>query len=124
MNYSDFRKHIAEKIEELLLYWKEIEEWIKIAEQINKKAVVPAINELRYAGRFLVHAVWQFRGKRLNDEAQEQVRESVSRAQQCLMNADYDLTDAILTFYRKAVSAVDNEIGISIMIEHFSDYPK
>lgn len=52
-----FRNGVRDDLSRLLSHWKAVELWIKRAEQVNKKAVIPAINELRYASRQLFQAV-------------------------------------------------------------------
>lgn len=50
MNNSDNR----DKLEKIYKRWQLVQAYLKRAEQISQTAVIPAINELRYAGRILV----------------------------------------------------------------------
>ncbi len=65
LNTNNFRRDKKREFEELLAYWRDIECWIKTAEQVNTRAVIPAINELRYAARQLFCAIVLFRQHKL-----------------------------------------------------------
>jgi hypothetical protein len=59
---DEFRKWANAELSRLLAYWRTIEFWIKKAEQVNDEAIIPAINELRYASRQIFNA-WRILGK-------------------------------------------------------------
>ena len=46
---DDFRLKAKADFVRLLEQHRQVERWIKRAEQVNQKAIIPAMNELRYA---------------------------------------------------------------------------
>lgn len=123
MDDKDFRTEIWVKIRLLLSYWKEIERWIKIAEQVNKRAVIPAINELRYASRQLYYAESLLNKEVLSDGDKSSINKRLIIAEQYLENADHDVVDSIVLFYAKIVENLNNNLGISHIALHFPKYP-
>lgn len=122
MNTNNFRREKKQEFEELLTYWRDIERWIKIAEQVNKRAVIPAINELRYAARQLYYGIMLFRKHKLSDGEKSSINKRIIIADQYLMNADHDVIDAIVGFYSKTIEVIDNEVGMSQVSTHFPKY--
>lgn len=123
MTTNGFRREAKNEVAGLLVYWREIERWIKIAEQVNKKAVIPAINELRYASRQLYYAIILLTKHKLSAGEVSSIRKRIVIADQYLMNADHDVIDAITGYYSKIVEVIDNEIGSSRVSIHFDEYP-
>lgn len=123
LNTNNFRREKKREFEELLTYWRDIERWIKIAEQVNKRAVIPAINELRYAARQLFYGITLFRKHKLSDGEKSSINKRIIIADQYLMNADHDVIDAIVGFYSKTIEVIDNEVGMSQVSTHFPKYP-
>lgn len=48
---------LSDALGRLRVEWNKTEEYLKIAEQINGKAIIPGVNELRYAGRKILEAL-------------------------------------------------------------------
>lgn len=123
MTTNGFRREAKNEAAGLLVYWREIERWIKIAEQVNKKAVIPAINELRYASRQLYYAINLLTKYKLTEGEMSSIRKRIIISDQYLMNADHDVIDAIIGFYSKVVETIDKEVGSSTVSIHFNEYP-
>jgi hypothetical protein len=123
MTTNGFRREAKSEVAGLLVYWREIERWIKIAEQVNKKAVIPAINELRYASRQLYYAITLLTKHKLSAGEMSSIRKRIIIADQYLMNADHDVIDSIIGFYSKIVETIDKEVGSSTVSIHFDEYP-
>src|SRR5208283_5086123 len=119
-----FRACVREDLARLLSHWKTIEFWIKRAEQVNKKAVIPAINELRYASRQLFQAVKLFQNEEFSDGDKSVIRKRIIIAEQYLLNADHDVCDAIVGFFDENIEYLDKRYGISQITIFFHDYPK
>jgi hypothetical protein len=119
-----FRACVREDLARLLSHWKTIEFWIKRAEQVNKKAVIPAINELRYASRQLFQAVKLFLNEEFSDGDKSVIRKRIIIAEQYLLNADHDVCDAIVGFFDENIEYLDKSYGISQITIFFHDYPK
>lgn len=97
MPRPDYSKELTEIVEK----WNSIEERIKDAELICGEAVVPAINELRYAGRQFVDAMSIFTRGNLTLADFEKIDTHIKNVQYNLMNADHDCTDAICLFFHE-----------------------
>jgi hypothetical protein len=98
---------LSKKLAELAAFWNEVEERTKATEQLRSETVIPAINELRYAGRMFVDA-WSVQQKAAPTEADiASVEEKIIVARQYLINADHDAIDAALVYiYRNVKYAV------------------
>ncbi|MGH6925164.1 MAG: hypothetical protein ACRED5_15635 [Propylenella sp.] len=107
----------------LLVYWRTIERGIKKAEQISGNAMIPAINELRYASRQIYFGILAYAKPMLNDGDKSVIRKRIIIAEQYLLNADHDTLDATITFFREAISRVNNLYGRPEIILHFPEYP-
>lgn len=109
--------------------WCTLQGEIKRAEQISQLAVVPAINELRYAGRILVAALAEacsnidlvaesgddeLTGKPLSDR--------LAVAEQYLTNADNDISDALIYFFQKRVDEINERFGAAAVAARYSKY--
>ena len=104
-------------------YWRTIELWIKQAEQVRKRAVIPAINELRYASRQLINAILLLRKGVDDSKSKRTVERHLCLAEQYLINADHDVADAITSFFSIIVEDIDLEIGPGAMANFFPGYP-
>lgn len=120
---KEFRKRANEEIARLLIYWQTIEFWIKRAEQINKEAVIPAINELRYASRQLFNARRIIDKPELSEGDKSVIQKRLNIAEQYLFNADHDIGDAITGFYQILIEDLDLDVGVTAITVHFSEYP-
>ncbi len=107
-----FRACVREDLARLLSHWNTIEFWIKRAEQVNKKAVIPAINELRYASRQLFQAVKLFQNEEFSDGDKSVIRKRIIIAEQYLLNADHDVCDAIVGFFDENIEYLDKRYGL------------
>lgn len=120
---DDFRLSVREELSELLSYWREIELWIKRAEQVNGRAVIPAINELRYASRQLFNAMRILEKTTLTPGDKRVIQRRFDITKQYLHNADHDVCDAIIGFYRGVVSTLDEAYGPTAITLLFPEYP-
>src|ERR1700730_14662984 len=110
---DDFRRRATDDIARLLAQWRVVEFWIKKAEQINKQALIPAINELRYASRQLFNAIVVMRNEPLTEAQKSIIRRRIIIAEQYLYNAEHDIADAITGFYDELTEDLDHEFGRS-----------
>jgi hypothetical protein len=117
------RVRASEELARLLTYWKTIEFWIKRAEQINGQAVIPAINELRYASRQIFQAVKLLEKEALNAGEWHVVQKRLIIGEQYLLNADHDVCDAIISFFAENIKHLDKSYGVSDISMFFVEYP-
>lgn len=117
------RKQAKQELTRLLRYWREIEFWIKRAENVRQEAVIPAINELRYASRQLFNAVRVYSETRaLTDGDGHILQKRLCLAEQYLINADHDITDAIISIADELFVHIEQEFSIGEFVPFFPDY--
>ena len=90
MNDSAFIESIAGPYRE----WNEAETWVKKGENINGAPVIPAINELRYAGRRLVDALAAHQ-----QEDSGKAKNPIKAAKDNLSKTKHDVVDSLFSFY-------------------------
>lgn len=80
----------------LLEEWATIEGKLKDSEHLARGVIVPAINELRYAGRRLLMVANIVSKARIKRDEVSELRKELILARQYLQNADHDIADAYL----------------------------
>lgn len=109
-------RHLAE----VTLLWNSIEQRAKEVEHFRGEAIVACINEMRYAGRRIVDVLaYQTNGSRDPDF---DVAENLAIAKNYLINADHDLTDAVIFFAHRRVLRVVEEYGRPKVCQHCADF--
>jgi hypothetical protein len=108
------------QINELLGRWNLVQGRLKRAEQISQFALVPAINELRYAGRMLVAAL-------ANPSPSEEngiptINDAIVTASQYITNAEHDISDALIYFYQKKADDLNHRYGAETIRKRYPDY--
>ena len=93
MEEEEFRAKAKADISCLLDKWKTVELWIKRAEQINGSAMIPAINELRYASRQLFNAIHLYDKAPIAIEEREKIKKRIIISEQYLLNSEHDISD-------------------------------
>lgn len=118
-----------EKLENLYVKWQEVQAYLKRAEQISQTAVIPAINELRYAGRILVAALAEeLHDVNLNSNPddselfEQDLSSKLAIAEQYLVNADHDVSDAIIYFIQSRVDQVNFKFGAARVVKRHPQY--
>lgn len=100
------RRHLAE----VTALWNRIEERAKEVEHFRGEAIVACINEMRYAGRRVVDVLhYQENG---TAPADFDARENLAIAKNYLINADHDLTDAVIFFAHIRILRVIDQHGL------------
>jgi hypothetical protein len=120
---DDFRQRAMDDIARILVHWRTIEYCIKKAEQINKQAIIPAINELRYASRQMFNAFRVIGKTDLSDGDKSVINRRLIISEQYLFNAEHDICDAIVTFYDEVVSDLEREFGQTAITIQFPEFP-
>ena len=96
--------------------WNKVEYRLKEIEAISGLARIPAINELRYAGRQIIDAL-----SALSINAEADVGKNITSAAQYVQNADHDVTDAIVDFIRGRVEDALRRYGMVNTVKNFPD---
>jgi hypothetical protein len=113
MNDAEFIRHITALSEE----WNLAEERLKTAENWNRKVLIPAINELRYAGRKIVDA---FTAHRRGDS--QAAAEHIADACQDILRARHDVIDAVHGAIGDYADKAREKIGAAVLHGNFSNY--
>jgi hypothetical protein len=108
------------KIDGLLARWNYVQGRLKRAEQISQFAVVPAINELRYAGRMLVAALANAQPNEGNGVPS--VDDAIVIAGQYITNAEHDISDALIYFFQKKVDDFNQRFGAGAIRKEYPKY--
>ena len=125
----ELSEHEAARLKAIYKLWCTLQGEVKRAEQISQLAVVPAINELRYAGRILVAALAQAGAD--HDPAENSgddeldgrpLADRLAIAEQYLTNADNDISDALIYFFQKRVDEINERFGAAAVMEKYPKY--
>lgn len=97
--------------------WDKAEEWVKDGEHHSGRVIIPAINELRYAGRRLIDA---FASHKRGDDPQTRLH--LQAVKDDLNKARHDVVDAIFTENSDQAGEWRDDIGQGVLQEHFPKY--
>ena len=99
--------------------WNVVEGRIKEVQNINNAVFIPAINELRYAGRKLVDAWSIYEDQSLDTNTRRaNVEKAVTVVEQYVENAEHDVTDAICVFLHLKIRDLIERYGLSLIREY------
>ena len=115
MSEPDYVYEFADIVEK----WNAIEERIKDAELICGEAVVPAINELRYAGRQFVDAMSIYVRGNLTQIDLDRINTHIKNVRYNLTNADHDCTDAVCLFFHEKLKGMLDNYDIVLINNYF-----
>lgn len=85
--------------------WDEAEQAIKIAEQVTGVAIVPSINELRYAGRKIIEAA------QADDEST--AGDILRDARRDCFRAEHDAVDATVSLMSRHLDLLASQVGLA-----------
>lgn len=106
------------RFERLYHAWAEAEKAVKIADQVVGDVVIPAIKELRYAGRKLSKGLHNYIVGNMEDEADRWIEDAINDCHR----ARHDATDAATAFIARRLEQVMDELGSAAVREHFPEY--
>lgn len=99
--------------------WNKAEEHIKVAEQVCDNIVIPAIKELRYAGRRIVDAI----GKMQSAETHSEVIAFLKEAQFDCHRARHDAIDAATSKLSIDLDIMEKKLGLEVILPVYPDFP-
>lgn len=115
---------VRAKFSECVTLWNSAEKIIKEAELIGGALVQPSINELRYAGRWIMLA----QGTILKDKTQidkiTTVEQALSYAALCCMQAKHDAVDSIVLYLHEKIDKLNERYGAHTIALYVNDYDK
>lgn len=109
-----------EQLEKLLIHWEEVEQSMKRAELLQGHIIMPALNELRYAGRDIILAVSQNR-KTHNNSVYEN---AIICADRHLSNAEECAIEATVLYVSSRINEFNLRFGRQAIINNYSFYPE
>jgi hypothetical protein len=98
--------------------WDLAEEVIKLAEQVTSHAVIPSIQELRYAGRRLIDALHGYAA----GEPDERVRALLEDARFSCHRARHDAIDAAISTMGIDSESIARQMGYDVVHNSYPDY--
>lgn len=104
-------------IRSITTYWNQTEAIIKEAENIQYAMVVPAIKELRYAGRKLIDYLIS-----LESGEEDKIRENLEEFHQCCIRARHDAVDTTLNYIDEYFQKLEERIDPILIQEKFPEY--
>ncbi len=102
--------------------WNRVEKRVKEVEHFRGEALVPAINEMRYAGRRLADALTLMVAEVPQADDPAQIDEHLIIAKSYLINADHDVTDSICFVVIRQVDGVIRQHGRDEIAKHYPDF--
>ena len=108
----------VDRLNRLYVAWAEAEKAIKIADQTVGDVIIPAIKELRYAGRKLSKSLHNYvEGTNLTD-ADRWLEDAINDC----FRARHDATDAATAFIADRLEHAITALGTEAVREHFVEY--
>ena len=98
--------------------WNKSEEAIKAAEQVNGRVILPAVKELRYAGRRIVEAIHLI-GAGDDDEAAKRLQDAEFNC----YRARHDAIDAATAKIAIDLEAAASRLGHGAILAGYSKFP-
>jgi len=124
-------KSQVEAVNSTFKKWNSAQAYLKEAELITQSASIPAINELRYAGRIFVSAALMARDLPNTFDIDEALTEntknfsdSITVTNQYIDNATHDISDALIYHYDAAVKSLVSSYGIEGLSSRFPNVKK
>jgi hypothetical protein len=113
---------VKEQLVRFVELWNSTEKVTKSAELISTALIRPSINELRYAGRWMVLAL----GAVLKDEKKidklTTVENALSYALLCCMQAKHDAIDSIVLFLHEKIDELNARYSSFVIARYVQDY--
>ena len=116
MNFSE--QHIN-LFEQICAEWNKVEKDIKLAEQVSGKAVIPSINELRYAGRRIVDAL----AKARVPGSEHDVAVLLAEARFDCHRARHDAIDVGSSIIAGECEAMVRHLGYEAILKTYPEFP-
>ena len=116
MSLGDYEELLSDISQE----WDIAEREVKMAEQLHKKVVFPAIKELRYAGRRLADALAAI----TRGEDDKEIRGLLADARFACHCARHDVIDASMLKMGVDLSLALEKLGHEAVLGAFPEYPK
>jgi len=116
----------ADLIRDICERWNRVEGLLKRAERLRNQAIIPSINELRYAGRNIIDALNILVNK--SDQPWQDVfpefKSFIIEAQVCCRKAEHDIVDAMVFYLHGKMKNMREEFGFANIQRFFPEFVK
>ena len=118
-------ERVKGRLAEVVSLWNTAERVIKQAEFINRKVCIPSINELRYAGRWIILVLKAVNAGEETVDESSTLEDGLSYAKLCCMQAKHDAIDSIVIFCHGKIHLVSDRYGhrvMSMFVKGYMDF--
>jgi len=113
---------VKEQLRRFVDLWNTTEKVVKQAELINRELIRPSINELRYAGRWMVLALTAILKNEKQIDRLTTVDNVLSYALLCCMQAKHDAIDSIVLFLHEKIDELNARYTAYVIGLYVQDY--
>lgn len=113
---------VKEQLVRFVDLWNNTEKVTKQAELLNGALIRPSINELRYAGRWMVLALGAILADKSRIDKLTTVDNAVSYAILCCMQAKHDAIDSIVLLLHEKIDALNERYSSFVIAQFVQDY--
>ncbi|MBL4906633.1 MAG: hypothetical protein JKX94_04205 [Sneathiella sp.] len=114
-----------EGVELYLGHLREVEKHLKIAERVRNEAIIPAVNELRYSGRYLseIYLILVSELAEQNTKSPEKlILDKLRDANFACLKAKHDIMDAMNAQLDTELRSIEGEFGRRVTVEAIPNY--
>lgn len=118
-------EEIKKRLATCIALWNSAEKAVKESELISRKLNEPAVNELRYAGRWLILAFDSMLKGKDRIDALTSVVDALGYAALCCAQAKHDAIDSMVLFLHEKIDLISEkytEKVLSIFIKGYLDF--
>jgi len=113
---------VKASVESLIALWNSTEKVVKEAELIGGALIQPSINELRYAGRWLVLALDAILKNKNQIDRLTTVESAISYASLCCMQAKHDAIDSVVLYMHEKIDQLNDRYTTHTIAMYVKDY--
>ena len=113
---------IQRRLAAIVSRWNDVERHMKQVELLRSETIYAAVNELRYAGRKIADALLLISGGKEDAETFAKINEHLVIAENYLVNADHDLSDAAILYISLRVKRIIELHGLAKVATCFPEF--
>lgn len=115
-------EHIQARLTEVIEFWNQAEGATKKVELFNGQVLEACINELRYAGRWIVLALKAIINSESHVDRFTTVEDALAFARLCCMQAKHDAVDALVIFFHERVDDIEERYTRRVIHIYINNY--
>ena len=113
---------VKAQLADCIVLWNSTEKVIKEAELIGGDLIQPSINELRYAGRWIVLALGAIIKNEEKIDRLTTVQSALSYASLCCMQAKHDAIDSVVLYMHEKIDELNGRYTSHTIAMYVKDY--